>query len=71
MFVDECVVLDCAGAAPVARVALSLSTFQGLQNTLSKVDIRNMKAGEWQREVRMGTATDRHGSALFLSEGAC
>ena len=48
-----------------------VSTFQGLHNTVSEVDIRNMKAREWQRSVRMGTATDSYESALFSSEGAC
>ena len=54
----------------MARLALS-QLFRVFQHTVSEVDIRNMKAREWQRAVRMGTATDSYESALFSSEGAC
>ena len=59
------------GAARMARLALSFSTFQGFQNILSDVNIRNMKIEDFQRAVRMYTATDRCGSGLFVSESAC
>ena len=55
----------------MARLALSFSNFQGLHNTLSEVDIRNMKAEDFQRAVRKCTAADRYGSALFSFEPAC
>ena len=47
----------------MARLALSFSTFQGLQNSLSEIHIGNMKTEDLQREVRMCTAIEMCGSA--------
>ena len=55
----------------MARLAQSFSTFQGLQNSLSEFHIRNMKTEDLQRAVRMCTAIERCGSALFSFESAC
>ena len=72
MYVDECVWFWIVkGAARMARLAQSFSTFKGFQYVFSEVDIRNMKIEDFQRAVRMCTATDRCGSGLFASEGAC
>ena len=59
------------GAARTARLAQSFSTFQGFQFFLSEVDNRNMKIEDFQRAVRMCTATDKCGSGSFASECAC
>ena len=61
----------CRGAAPMARLAQSFSFFQGLQNSLSEFHIRNMKTEDLQRAVRMCTAIEMCGSALFSFESAC
>ena len=50
------------GAARMALLAQSFSTFQGFQIFLTEANIRNMKTEDFQRAVRMCTATDRCGS---------
>ena len=53
MYVDECVWFWIVkGAARMARLAQSFSTFQRFPIYFSEVDIRNMNIEDFQRAVR-------------------
>ena len=72
MYVDECVWFWIVkGAARMARLAQSFSTFQGFQYIFRRLTFETWRLKTCRERSLMYTATDRCGSGLFASESAC